>query len=157
MVPSHVADDPEVQGNPAKPPARSAAVVVLGVALMAVGAATMVGGAVLHFAVKAGRVDLFPYAGRLVILAGLGAAIVGVALAGSRAAVTLGAAMLAAGLGMLAFGYANFAEPSLRLYAPLGFFVGLAGGCLVWGGRTYDEEARKLAAGTAADSRPKAD
>ena len=58
---------------------------------------------------------------------------------------------------MLGFGYANLAEPSLRFYAPLGFFVSLAGGLLIWGGRAYDEEVRKLAASPDAGSRPDAD
>jgi hypothetical protein len=39
---------------------------------------------------------------------------------------------------MFVFGYANLAEPSIRFYAPLGFFVGLAGGALIWAGRSYE-------------------
>jgi hypothetical protein len=140
-------DDPDVlppqDGHVASRAPAALVLFVLGVALMPVGIAAMVGGAILHFAVKAGKVDLFPYAGRFVILLGFVAAIMGVAIAGSRAAVWFGVGTLVAGAGMFVFGYANLAEPSLRFYAPLGFFIALAGGAVIWAGRAWDEEMRK--------------
>jgi hypothetical protein len=128
------------------PSVASAARFVGGIVLMLVGVATMVGGIILHFAVKAERVDLFPYAGRFVILLGLVIAIVAMVMAGWRAAIWAGSVVIAVGVVMLVYGYANLEEPSLRFYAPLGFFIALAGGFLVWGGRFFRDEARKLAA-----------
>jgi len=46
-------------------------------------------------------------------------------LAGWRVAVWFGVATLAVGIGMLVFGFIKLAEPSLRFYAPFGFFVSL--------------------------------
>jgi hypothetical protein len=140
-------DDPEDlrarDGRVASPATASLVRFVLGVALMPVGVVVFVGGAVLHFAIKAGKVDLFPHAGRFVILLGFVVTILGIAVAGSRAAVRFGVVTLVAGAGMFVYGYANLAEPSLRFYAPLGFFIALAGGAVIWAGRAYDEEMRK--------------
>jgi hypothetical protein len=137
-------DDLRAQDGRVAPPATASLVrFVLGVVLMPVGIVAIVGGAVLHFAIKAGKVDLFPYAGRFVIVLGLVVTILGTVLAGSRAAVRFGVVTLVAGAGMFVYGYANFAEPSLRFDAPLGFFIALAGGALIWAGRAYDEEMRK--------------
>jgi hypothetical protein len=69
-------DDPEdlspQDGRVASPAPASLVRFVFGVALMPIGIVAIVGGAVLHFAVKAGKVELFPHAGRFVILLGLG-------------------------------------------------------------------------------------
>jgi hypothetical protein len=140
---------PDTQGthrDPEAPSVASAARIVAGLVVMLVGMATMVGGIILHFAVKAERVALFPYAGRFVILIGLVVAIGGITLAGWRAAVWSGAVAIAVGLVMLVYGYLNLEEPSLRFYAPLGFFIALAGGFLAWGGIFFRDEARKMAA-----------
>jgi hypothetical protein len=140
----HVSDE-EAKSPSSSSPSRF----LLGVALLPVGVAAIVGGAILHFAVKAGKVELFPYAGRFVILLGFVAAIIGVALAGTRAAVRFGIVTLVAGAGMFVYGYANLAEPSIRFYAPLGFFIALAGGALIWAGRSYEQEMRKETGGKA--------
>jgi hypothetical protein len=139
------------EGRVASPATASLLRFMLGIALMLVGMVAIVGGAVLHFAIKAGKVDLFPYAGRFVILLGFVAAIGGIVLGGSRAAVRFGVVTLVAGAGMFVYGYANLAEPSLRFYAPLGFFIALAGGALIWAGRAYEEEMRKERAPEAGD------
>jgi hypothetical protein len=119
-------------------------------ALMLIGVAAMVGGIILHFWIKAKRPELFPYAGRLTLLVGVGFIIVAAVLAGRRMAIRFGMVTLVAGIGMLVFGFIKLAEPSLRFYAPLGFFVSLAGGFLIWGGREFlgDIEEAKEAQGT---------
>jgi hypothetical protein len=123
--------------------ARATARIVGGIALMLIGGAMIVGGLILHFAEKAGRFELFPVpiAGRLTIVAGVGVFGVAIAMAGARMAIRFGAVTLVVGIGMLAFGFLNIAEPSLRFYAPLGFFIGLAGLGLIWGGREFAKEA----------------
>jgi hypothetical protein len=124
--------------------ARSTVRIVGGIVLMLIGVAAIVGGFIMHFAEKAGRFELFPYAGRLTIVAGIGVIIVAITLAGSRLTVKFGTVTLVFGIVMLAFGYINFAEPSLRFYAPLGFFISLAGGILVWSARELAKEAARL-------------
>jgi hypothetical protein len=120
--------------------------IVGGGVLMLLGVATIVGGIIMHFAEKAERFVLFPFAGRLTIVVGLGISIAAVALAGARAAIAFGSVVLVVGIGMFIFGYSNLPEPSLRFYAPLGFFVSLAGGFFIWGGREFLKEAAKEAA-----------
>lgn len=149
MPPPHEAPDLRFDREP-ESPARAAARSASGVTLMVVGMAAIVGGVILHFAIKADRVAIWPYTGRLVMLLGVGGLLGGVALAGTRAAVRLGAVTIIAGVAMLAYGYANLAEPSLRFYAPLGFFIALAGGFLIWGARAFAEEAAKARAEEAA-------
>ena len=102
--------------------------------LMGLGIAAIVGGIVLHFAEKADRLVLFPFAGRLIILVGIALSGVGIAVAGAKAAARLGAFTLVVGILMFVYGYANLGNRDQRFYAPLGFFVGLAGGLLLWGG-----------------------
>src|SRR4051794_4748052 len=58
--------------------------IVGGVVLMLIGVATIVGGIIMHFAEKAGRFELFPFAGRLTIVAGIGVICIAIAMAGSR-------------------------------------------------------------------------
>jgi hypothetical protein len=128
-------DGSDEQGDaPALPFARTRATMVVGMALMLLGMGAIVGGIIIHFAVKAERLNLFPYAGRLVVLIGMGLTIVAFVFVGRRVAVGSGIVTLVAGIGMLVFGYANLAEPSLRFLAPLGFFISLAGGFLIWCG-----------------------
>jgi hypothetical protein len=144
---AHMEDNSDITRAPdahAKQPDKGSPIrFMLGVALMPLGVAAIVGGAILHFAIQAEKVNLFRHAGRFVILLGFVAAILGIVLAGSRAAVRFGIVTLVAGAGMFVYGYANLAEPSLRFYAPLGFFIGLGGGALIWAGRAYDQEMRK--------------
>ncbi len=140
-------DDPETpleqDARAASPAMASAVRGVFGVLLLPGGIVAMVGGAILHFAVEAGKVELFPYAGRFVILFGFVLVIAGVVLAGSRPARRFSVIALVAGAVMFVYGYANLAEPSLRFYAPLGFFIALAGLAVIWAARAYDEEMRK--------------
>ena len=124
--------------------ARVAAGSIGGMAMMLIGVAAIVGGLVLHFAEKAERFVLFPYAGRSIILIGIGAIIGGIVLMGTRAAVRFGVAILVVGIGMLAFGFIKMAEPSLRFYAPLGFFVSLAGSFIIWGSLDYAKQTKKI-------------
>jgi hypothetical protein len=111
--------------------------------MLLIGVAAIVGGLILHFAEKAERFVLFPYAGRLTILIGLGVVTCGFVLTGTRAAVQFGAVILVVGIGMLGFGFIKIAEPSLRFYAPLGFFVSLAGGLIIWGSLDYAKHTKK--------------
>jgi hypothetical protein len=134
----------DTSGNPKEPTdshaptfAQFAATSIGGMAIMLIGVAAIVGGLILHFAQKAGRIVLFPFAGRLTIVVGIGVAIGGIVLMGTRAAVRFGVVILVIGIGMLAFGFIKLAEPSLRFYAPLGFFVSLAGGFIIWGSLDY--------------------
>jgi hypothetical protein len=121
----------------------SVARIVGGTILMLTGVGLIVGGIILHFAQKAGHIFLFPFAGRLMILFGIGVSIWAIVLAGLRMAVRFGSVTLVVGIGMLGFGYYNLAEPSLRFYAPLGFFIALAGGFLIWGSREFAKESAK--------------
>jgi hypothetical protein len=114
-----------------------------GMILLLTGVGLIVGGIILHFAEKAGHLFGFPFVGRLTILFGIGLSCGAIALAGWRMAVGVGTVTLVVGIGMLGFGYYNLAEPSLRFYAPLGFFIALAGGFLIWGGREYAREVAK--------------
>lgn len=120
-------------------PARSApatARFVVGTALMLIGEAAIVGGLILFFALKAEVEGLPRYAERIVLLIVLGVSFVvtlaGLLLAGRGAAAILGVVTVVVGVGMMAFGFVELAEPSLRFYAPLGFFVSLAGGFVIW-------------------------
>jgi hypothetical protein len=134
----------QLQTDPPAPAfARSAAAFIGGLAMMLLGVAAVVGGLILHFAEKAERFVVFPYAGRLTVVVGIAVIFIGIVLAGTRAAVIFGGVILAAGIGMLAFGFVKLAEPSLRFYAPLGFFVSLAGGFIIWGSLEYAKEVRK--------------
>jgi hypothetical protein len=121
--------------------ARTTIGIVGGIVLMLIGVATIVGGIIAHFAEKAERFVLFPFAGRMIILAGIGVSIVAVVKAGARMAIAFGSVVFVVGIGMFVFGYANLAEPSLRFYAPLGFFIALAGGVFIWAGREFTKEA----------------
>src|SRR5215469_9832781 len=65
-------DDFGAQKGPVASPITASAVrFALGVVLMPLGIVAIVGGAVLHFAIKAGKVELFRYAGRFTIVLGL--------------------------------------------------------------------------------------
>jgi hypothetical protein len=124
--------------------ARAAAGLVARMTLLLIGVAAMVGGIILHFWVKAKHPELFPYTGRHILLAGMTFIIVAAALAGRRMAVRFGVVTVAVGIGMLVFGFVKLAEPSLRFYAPLGFFFSLAGGFLVWGGLEFLRDSKDV-------------
>jgi hypothetical protein len=136
-------DDLKAQNDrPATSSGGRAASFAMGMALMLAGVAAIVGGITVHFAVKAERLGLFPFAGRLIMLMGVAVVVAAVALAGRRVAFRFGIVTLMAGIGMLAFGFIKLAEPSLRFFAPLGFFVALAGGILLWVNCEYSKEPK---------------
>jgi hypothetical protein len=112
--------------------------------LMLIGVGAIVGTCILFFYLKAYHVEPFPSAWRLLVLIGmcvsLLAIILAMLLAGSRMVVRFGSVTLVVGIGMLAFGFVKLAEPSLRFYAPLGFFVSLAGGFLIWSGLNWTQQ-----------------
>jgi len=142
-------DDWEDQDDPTTPSSkRNVTSFVMGLVMMLFGVAAIVGGIILFFAVKAKVLDLFPFAERLVLLFGVGLGVgliaMGILLAGWRVAVWFGVVTLVVGIGMLVFGFIKLAEPSLRFYAPLGFFVSLAGGVLIWAGRECEKEFDKM-------------
>jgi peptidoglycan/LPS O-acetylase OafA/YrhL len=122
--------------------ARIVAVSIGGMVMMLIGVAAIVGGLILHFAEKAERFVLFPYTGRFTILIGIGVITCGFVLTGTRTAVRFGVVILVIGIGMLAFGFIKFAEPSLRFFAPLGFFVSLAGVLIIWGTLDYAKHTK---------------
>jgi hypothetical protein len=137
---------PEDMGATFEPSAPSVAGTVVraggGMVLMLIGVTAVVGGIILHFAEKAERFVVFPFAGRLLILVGIGVSCIAMAVSGARMAVRFGILTLVVGIGMFVFGYSNLSNPSLRFYAPLGFFVSLAGGLFIWGGREFAKEAQ---------------
>jgi peptidoglycan/LPS O-acetylase OafA/YrhL len=77
---------------------------------------------------------------------GWGFIIVAAVLAGRRMTIRFGVVTLSVGIAMLVFGFVKLAEPSLKFYAPLGFFVSLAGEFLVWGGDHREARASRIAA-----------
>jgi hypothetical protein len=97
-----------------------------------------VGGIILHFWMRAMHPELFPFAGRLILLVGMGLVVLVTILAGRRMAIRFGAVTLAIGVVMLVFGFVKLADPSLRFLAPLGFFICLTGGSFLWCGRVLD-------------------
>ena len=141
--------DPQNTGTGSASPSlgRTAAWNVAGMFLLLLGVAAIVGGIVLHFAEKADRFVLFPFAGRLIILAGIALSGVAMVVAGAKATARFGAFTLLVGILMFVYGYANLANPDQRFYAPLGFFVGLAGGLLLWGGLEFAKEQVQEAQG----------
>lgn len=74
--------NPPGSDEPAASMVKDSARLVLGLALMAAGVAIVLGGFVLRFGNKSGRLATFPFAGGLTILVGLGVMGGGVALAG---------------------------------------------------------------------------
>lgn len=115
--------------------------VSLGMALLLIGVAVIVGGFILVFALKAKQLELFPYAEEIVviILDLLAACVIvgAIALASSRVVVRFGMVTLAIGFALLVFGFINLAEPTLRIYAPLGLFVSAAGGGIIYYGHEF--------------------
>lgn len=104
--------------------------------LMLIGVGAIVGTCILYFYLKAFHVEPFPDAWNLVALFGTCVSILAIIpamfLAGVRMVISCGSITLVVGIGMLVFGFVKLAEPSLRFFAPLGLFVSLAGGFLIW-------------------------
>ena len=128
-------DKLEPQEDLAKPSfARTAASFVL----MLIGVGVIVGTCILFFYLKAFHVEPFPRAWKLIAFVGTCVSFLAIIpamfLAGPRTVFRFGSLTLVVGVGMLVFGFVRLAEPSLRFFAPLGFFVSLAGGFLIWFG-----------------------
>jgi hypothetical protein len=106
--------------------------------LMLIGVGAIVGTCILFFYLKAFHVEPFRNAWKLIALVGTCisflAIIPAMLLAGPRMVVRFGSITLVVGIVTLVFGFVRLAEPSLRFFAPLGFFVSLAGGFLIWVG-----------------------
>jgi len=137
-------DKLEWQEDLAKPSfTRTAASLVL----MLIGVGAFIGTWILFFYMKAFHVEPFPSAWKLIVLVGMCvsflAIITAMLLAGPRTVVAFGTITLVVGVGMLAFGFVRLAEPSLRFFAPLGFFVFLAGGFLIWLGLNVPKWTRQ--------------
>jgi hypothetical protein len=127
---------------------RDSARLVLGLVLMVLGVAAVLGGVVLYFGNKSGRLVTFPFAGGFTILVGLGVMAVGVAWSGPRGAIGFGATLLVCGLVLLPIGMFT-SEPSYRICGPAGFGLALLGGLIVRGGLDFaKEQARPPAAET---------
>ena len=117
------------------------------IVLMLIGVGAIVGTCILFFYLKAHHVEPFPRAWKLVAVFGVCASLLAfvpsMLLAGPRIVVRFGSFTLVVGVGMLAFGFFKLAEPSLRFFAPLGFFVSLAGGFLIWFGIEFPSLMQK--------------
>lgn len=133
-----VPDKLEPQGDLAMPTFTRT---VAGFVLMLIGVSAIVGTCILYFYLKAFHAEPFPNAWRLLAFVGVCASFLAIisamCLAGPRTVVKFGSITLVVGVGMLIFGFVKLAEPSLRFFAPLGFFVSLAGGFLIWIGLNY--------------------
>jgi hypothetical protein len=130
---------------------RESARLFVGLVLMPIGVAIVLGGFVLYFGNKSGQLLTFPFAGGLTIIVGLGVMGAGVPLAGPRGAIAFGAILLAAGIIMLPIGLTT-SEPSHRIYGPAGFALALLGGLIVRGGLDFAKlQARPTAAKTRQD------
>jgi len=57
---------------------------------MLAGSMVLLGGIILHFGEKSGRLVIFPFAGQLTILVGIAILAIGAAVAGRRVGMTLG-------------------------------------------------------------------
>jgi hypothetical protein len=105
------------------------------VAIMA-GFGLGLGGLVLHFAEKAGRVAILPFPiaifGRLTMVIGLGAVGLGAWLAGRRAAMVLSVLMIPLGLAVYAVGIVYVEQFGNRICQALGLLTVLVGLMSIW-------------------------
>ena len=145
---THEFDEPI--SDPACPvpsvPAASLKRLIGGLALMLAGFAIMLGGLILHFAEKAGRVTIVPVpiAGRLTAVVGLTIASLGAWLAGRRAAMAFSVFAVVGGLALYAFGLAYVEQLGSRRYQGLGLLTCLVGLIAIWAthdiGRAFQAE-----------------
>jgi hypothetical protein len=94
---------------------------------MIAGCAIVLGGIVLWVGEKAGRLLIFPFAGRLTMLLGAGCLAIGTALAGRRAALTLSVLMIIGGMALYMIGLAFLEQLGSRLYQAFGLLTTLVG------------------------------
>src|SRR5262245_2333117 len=99
---------------------------------MLAGSLVLLGGIILHFGEKSGRLLIFPFAGRLTILLGIAILGIGAAFAGRRAGMTLGLLMVLGGIGLYAFGLAYVQPLGTRLYQLAGLLTALVGLAIVY-------------------------
>jgi hypothetical protein len=98
-----------------------------GLVAMLVGGALLLAGLVLHIGEKAGRLLIFPMAGRLTMLLGVGVLGVGVALAGRRAAIGLCVVAVIGGIVAYGIGLAYVEQLGTRLVQAFGLLTALVG------------------------------
>jgi hypothetical protein len=102
-----------------------------GLVLMAAGAAVVLGGFVLYAGNKSGRFPTFPFAGGVTMLLGAALAIGGGAkLSGQRVAVTLGALVVLAGIGLCVLGFVLGSATNNPVYTALLPIAGVFVACL---------------------------
>ncbi len=94
---------------------------------MLLGSVFLLGGFVLWVGEKADRLVIFPWAGRLTMLAGIAGLAIGAALAGRRAAMTLSVLMVIGGIALYAIGLAFVERLGTRLYQAGGLLTALVG------------------------------
>ena len=138
-------DNHEPQDDLAK---RTLARTAAGIVFLLIAVSVIVGTCILYFYLKAFYVQPFPSAWKVVALAGVCVSLLAIIpaffLAGRRTITWFGVMTLVVGVGMLIFGFVRLAEPSLRFFAPLGFFVSLASGFLIWIGLDAHESTHEL-------------
>lgn len=103
-----------------------------GITSMVAGSGVLIGGLILHVGEKSGRLVIFPFAGRLTMLLGVGLLAVGAALAGRRAGLTLGIVMAVGGVALYAVGLAFVQQLGSRLYQAFGLLTTLVGLIVVY-------------------------
>jgi hypothetical protein len=116
------------------PPSRGTPTINLvgGISGMLAGSLVLLGGIILHVGEKSGRLVIFPFAGRLTMLVGIGILAIGAAFAGRRAGMTLGILMVLGGIGLYAFGLAYVDQLGTRLYQLGGLLTALVGLIVVY-------------------------
>jgi len=111
------------------PPSRGTPAIRLvgGISSMLAGSLVLLGGIILHFGEESGRLVIFPFAGRLMILVGIAILAIGAAFAGRRPGMTLGILMVLGGIGLYAFGLAYVEQLGTRRYQLAGLLTTLVG------------------------------
>jgi hypothetical protein len=133
---AHEFDEPvsdEAQHGP-RSPSGDLTRLVGGLASMLAGFGILLGGLILHFAEKAGKVTILPVpiAGRLTAVIGLGIVGVGAWLAGRRAALAFCVFVVVGGLALYAFGLVYVEQLGTRVYQALGLLTTLVGLMAIW-------------------------
>lgn len=121
---------------------------IAGIVGMLVGCLLLLGGIILHIGEKAGRLLIFPSAGRLTMLVGLASVGIGAATAGRRAAIMLSGLMVIVGIILYVVGLVFVEQLGTRLYQAFGLLTTLVGLFAIYGvfrmgiGGTSDELSR---------------
>lgn len=129
-----VESNPEDALSTASAPTLQALKLTAGIVAILAGFGIALGGLILHFAEKAGRVPILaaPILGRLTMLVGFGAVGLGAWLAGRRAAMTLSVLMVPVGLALYAVGLAYVEQFGNRICQALGLLTTLVGLISIW-------------------------